>query len=125
VGRWLSWKGSHGGGDGCSDDSGGGCHGGCGGVVLGCRGVDGDQRQLGMVVMVAVVVWRCWWSRWRGRREEWRRVVASDIWDRVERVVGSIFGFARNAHRKTFPAAAGGGGWPKIMEWEESVRVLI
>nr|GEV32748.1 hypothetical protein [Tanacetum cinerariifolium] len=66
----------------------------------------------------------CWWSRWWGRggsggcgvevMEAGRRVVESDIWDRIDRVTGNIFGFAENARQKSFSAAAAGdgGGWP-------------
>nr|GEV14512.1 spermidine/spermine synthase [Tanacetum cinerariifolium] len=54
---WVSAVGDAVCGDGCSVDSSGGCHGGCGGVVLGCRGVGGGQRQLGMVVMLWCVEW--------------------------------------------------------------------
>nr|GEW58381.1 hypothetical protein [Tanacetum cinerariifolium] len=72
--------------------------------------------------------WSRWWSgvevvavddgvlmvvmvrRWSEDAGEWRRVVASDIWDRIDQKVGNIFGFAGNTRRKSFPAAAGGGG---------------
>nr|GEV13127.1 retrovirus-related Pol polyprotein from transposon TNT 1-94 [Tanacetum cinerariifolium] len=53
--------------------------------------------------------------------EEWgRRMVASSIWDRIDLVVGSIFGFGRMARRKTFSAAAvwwptAVGGWPAVV----------
>nr|GFB75349.1 hypothetical protein [Tanacetum cinerariifolium] len=38
------------------------------------------------------------------------RVRESGVGDRIDRVVGSLFGFTGNARRKSFPAAAGGGG---------------
>nr|GEW79067.1 hypothetical protein [Tanacetum cinerariifolium] len=44
-----------------------------------------------------------------------RRVVESAIWDRIDRKTGIIFGFARNARRKSFLAAAGGGGRPEVV----------
>nr|GEU71758.1 hypothetical protein [Tanacetum cinerariifolium] len=53
--------------------------------------------------------------------EEWeRRVGESDIRDRIDRVVGSIFGFAGNARRKSFPAAAvaGDGGGRRQQDTE-------
>nr|GEV65154.1 hypothetical protein [Tanacetum cinerariifolium] len=89
------------------DDGGGGSCG-CGDGIQWWKGDGGD-----VAVAVAATcgccsgVWRrC--SGGRGRREEWRRVVASDIWDRIDRVTGSIFGFSGNARRKSFPATAGG-----------------
>nr|GEZ66175.1 hypothetical protein [Tanacetum cinerariifolium] len=107
AGKWLSWRGSHVGGDDCSDDRGGGFHGGCGGVVLGCKGIGGGQCQLGMV-MVAVVVWRCWWSRCG-----WWQWGSGDIVDRIDRMVGILFGFTGKSPPENF---FGGGGvvadWP-------------
>nr|GFA17245.1 hypothetical protein [Tanacetum cinerariifolium] len=47
-------------------------------------------------------VWLLWWWFWR----RWRRVVASGVVDRVDRVKGSIFGFGRKARRKSFPPPA-------------------
>nr|GFC56561.1 hypothetical protein [Tanacetum cinerariifolium] len=41
---------------------------------------------------------------------EWRRVVESGVEDRLDRVVGSLFGFVGNARRKSFPAAAAEDG---------------
>nr|GEZ57657.1 hypothetical protein [Tanacetum cinerariifolium] len=75
-----------------------GCHGegGVAVVVAAAWGCSGD---------VVVELWRPGW-----------RVMESGVEDRLDRVVGSIFGFTENAHRKTFPAAAvwwpAGGGWP-------------
>nr|GEX01071.1 hypothetical protein [Tanacetum cinerariifolium] len=45
------------------------------------------------------------------------RVGESDIWDRIDRLVGSIFGFGRKTRRKTFPAAAvaGDGGGRRMV----------
>nr|GFC80268.1 hypothetical protein [Tanacetum cinerariifolium] len=72
-----------------------------------------------------------------GQMEEWRRVVASDIWDRIDRVTGNIFCFGRKIRRKTFLAAAmvvAGGGrrvvadgrrWPKKMEEMKSMCVFL
>nr|GFA61730.1 hypothetical protein [Tanacetum cinerariifolium] len=40
--------------------------------------------------------------------EAGRRVVESDIGDRLDRVMGSIFGIGRKTRRKTFSATAGG-----------------
>nr|GEW71200.1 retrovirus-related Pol polyprotein from transposon TNT 1-94 [Tanacetum cinerariifolium] len=39
------------------------------------------------------------------------RVMASDIVDRVDRVIRIIFGFGRNIRQKTFPTVAGGRRW--------------
>nr|GEY86999.1 hypothetical protein [Tanacetum cinerariifolium] len=58
----------------------------------------------------------------RGRRGEWRRVVASGVVDLVDRVKGSIFG----VRRKSFSAPVavlGGRGWPAA-EREEEVETL-
>nr|GEV88393.1 hypothetical protein [Tanacetum cinerariifolium] len=70
-----------------------------------------------------LVVWRQWrWSDCGGGGcgwEEWRRrMVASDIWDRIDRNGRSIFGFGRKTRRKTFLAAAiavAGGRWPEVV----------
>ncbi|GKF54505.1 hypothetical protein Tco_0161415 [Tanacetum coccineum] len=40
------------------------------------------------------------------RREGERRVEASDYGDRIDRATRTIFGFGRNARRKSFSAAA-------------------
>nr|GFB81310.1 hypothetical protein [Tanacetum cinerariifolium] len=56
-----------------------------------------------------------WCGRlWVGVIEAGRRVVESDIRDRLDRVMGNIFRFAENARRKSFPVAAArdGGGCP-------------
>nr|GEY37143.1 hypothetical protein [Tanacetum cinerariifolium] len=80
---------------GVDDDEEGGVEGGGGGDFEGSGGCD---------VVVAA--------------EEWgRRVGESDVGDRLDRVVGSIFGFGRRTRRKTFPATAGGwrcGGRPTV-----------
>nr|GFA17150.1 hypothetical protein [Tanacetum cinerariifolium] len=79
------------------------------------RCVDGDGVVLAAEMEAGVGVWRMSAvmvdvRQWSDDAGEWRRVVASDIWDRIDRVTGNIFGFARNARRKSFPAAATAGG---------------
>nr|GEW40209.1 hypothetical protein [Tanacetum cinerariifolium] len=64
-----------------------------------------------MVVGTKVEMWRLWCRGYGGGG--WR-VVKSDIWDRIDRKTGIIFGFAGNARRKSFQAAAGGGGRPEV-----------
>nr|GEW81924.1 hypothetical protein [Tanacetum cinerariifolium] len=61
--------------------------------------------------------WRLLWCMvvgvWRlleWTNGEWRRMVESGVGDRLDRVVGSLFGFAGNARRKSFPTAAAGNG---------------
>nr|GEW86259.1 hypothetical protein [Tanacetum cinerariifolium] len=101
--------------------SGGGCDGdgwsvkgvGCDG---GRGGFDGEQAATVVVWMVAVA--RCGQRRWSDDAGEWRRVVASDIWDLIDRVTENIFGFARNTRRKSFRRlrrrVAGGGGGRRL-----------
>ncbi|GJY39794.1 hypothetical protein Tco_0426158 [Tanacetum coccineum] len=68
-----------------------------------CGGEDDD------VVMVwccapAGVVTAKWW--WKGGR----RVAASECGDRIDRVMGSIFGLGRKIHRKSFSVTGCGAG---------------
>ncbi|GKA30813.1 hypothetical protein Tco_0717118 [Tanacetum coccineum] len=80
-------------------------------VVLVCRGGDGDDGEGGVDDGVgggrrldddggdgAVV---------EGWQRRWRRVVASECGDRIDRVMGSIFGFGRKSPPENF---SGGGG---------------
>nr|GFB99109.1 hypothetical protein [Tanacetum cinerariifolium] len=71
-----------------------------------------------VVTRVAVVAWLgggawCWrqwlrlWSRDGGGG--WR-VVASDIGDRIDRVIRNVFGVRRKSSPKKFSAAGGGSG---------------
>ncbi|GKG27922.1 hypothetical protein Tco_0406249 [Tanacetum coccineum] len=55
--------------------------------------------------MAVVVAWVRWVS---GSGGKWR-VKESDMGDRIDRVVRSIFGVGRKSHRKTFPVTGGGG----------------
>nr|GFB80268.1 hypothetical protein [Tanacetum cinerariifolium] len=49
-------------------------------------------------------------------RRWWRRVVASGVVDRVDRVKGSVFGFGQKARRKSFLTAANSGRkWPEVV----------
>nr|GFC91248.1 hypothetical protein [Tanacetum cinerariifolium] len=48
-----------------------------------------------------------------GQRGVWRRVVASDIMDRVDRVIRILFGFARKSMQKKFF----GGGVVVVAGW--------
>nr|GEZ79753.1 hypothetical protein [Tanacetum cinerariifolium] len=75
------------------------------------EGDGGDGGDVDMVKMMMALWggWRMWWwfKRWR------RRVVASGVVDRVDRVKGSTFGFA---HRKSFSAAVVAGGGRLVAE---------
>nr|GEZ14817.1 hypothetical protein [Tanacetum cinerariifolium] len=142
---WVSDVGDAVCGDGCSVDSSSGCHGGCGGVVLGCRGVGGGQRQLGMVVMLWCVEW--WLAGGCGVEAValvdrgvavaavavglWmvgRRMGASDIVDRVDRVIRILFGFAGKSPPKKFSdggVVAGGSRWPALRGGRWSICVCF
>nr|GEZ10218.1 hypothetical protein [Tanacetum cinerariifolium] len=55
----------------------------------------------------------------RGRRGEWRRVVASGVVDLVDRVKGSIFGVRQKSFPAAMTAAVGGRRWPAAGREEE------
>nr|GFA50852.1 hypothetical protein [Tanacetum cinerariifolium] len=75
---------------------------GCGG---GCDG-DGDYEGSG-AMMVAVAMGLLWWGDHDGGG--WR-VVASDIWDRIDRVTGNIFGVRRKSSPEKFFGGGDDGG---------------
>ncbi|GJR00350.1 hypothetical protein Tco_0523334 [Tanacetum coccineum] len=65
-----------------------------------------------------------------GWQRRWRRVAASDIVDRIDRVMKNNFGFGRKTRRKSFLAAAVAGFRPvvaagKIGREEESVYLSL
>nr|GFA58397.1 hypothetical protein [Tanacetum cinerariifolium] len=58
--------------------------------------------------------------------EEWiRRVIASGVRDRVDRLMESVFGLGRKNPPENFPAAAAwwpaGNGLPTVVWWERSI----
>nr|GFA30664.1 hypothetical protein [Tanacetum cinerariifolium] len=92
VGRWL-----YGGDEGAGWGGSGCCHGRLsrlGGVIR------GGKRRLWRGVVVGGIAW----CRRRGSGVDeggkWRRVMASDIVDRIDRVTGSNFGFAGKLFRR-------------------------
>nr|GEZ44501.1 hypothetical protein [Tanacetum cinerariifolium] len=79
--------------------------------VGGCRGCRGGCDDYDVVVVgwsaAAMVVP----TVEGGSGGAWRQWVVNQI----DRETGSVFGFAKKVRRKTFPAAATGGGWPEVV----------